>query len=188
MGTMFFDGSKFREPILKRVTQGTILWNYFKIWHAVSEKNFEEFLWSLHSEKSLPPPPPPPPMAAMFFDRSKCRKQFLKRVTQRTILWNYCKFWLVVSEKKIFSEFLHVRILKKVSPPWRPCFSTDQNFAYNFLKGSPNEHSYEIISKSGKGFQRRRFFKNFFMSVQCKKSPLPLRLCFSADQNFTKNF
>ena len=40
----FIDRSKFCEPILKRVTQGTFLWNYFKIWPAVSEKKiFKEF-------------------------------------------------------------------------------------------------------------------------------------------------
>ena len=53
---MFFNGSQFREQHLKRVTQGTILWNYFKIWQAVSEKNFEEFLWNPHSEKKASSP------------------------------------------------------------------------------------------------------------------------------------
>ena len=38
-------------------------------------------------------------------------------------------------------------------------------------KGSPQEHSCEIIPKSDHWFQRRRFFKNFFMSLQCKKPP-----------------
>ena len=47
-----------------------------------------------------------------------------------------------------------------------PCLWTDQNFATNLLKGSPKEHSCEIISKSDQGFQRRRFFKNFVLSVQ----------------------
>ena len=32
---MFMDGSKFCEQFLKRVTQGTFLWNYFKIGSAV---------------------------------------------------------------------------------------------------------------------------------------------------------
>ena len=52
-----------------------------------------------------------------------------------------------------------------------PCLLMGQNFANNFWKGSPKEHSFEIISKSDLQFQRRRFFKNFFMSVQCKKPP-----------------
>ena len=42
-----------------------------------------------------------------------------------------------------------------------PCLSTDQNFANNFLIGSPKEHSCEIISKSDQPFQRRRFFEEF---------------------------
>ena len=42
------------------------------------------------------------------------------------------------------------------------CFWADQNFANNFLKGSPKEHSCEIILKSNQWFQRRRFLKNCF--------------------------
>ena len=38
MAAIFFDGSNIREQLLKRVTQGTILWNYSKFWPAVSEK------------------------------------------------------------------------------------------------------------------------------------------------------
>ena len=41
-----------------------------------------------------------------------------------------------------------------------PCFWADQNFANRFWKGTPKEHSCEIISKSDEGFQRRRFLKN----------------------------
>ena len=53
---IFFNESKFHKQFLKRVNQGKILWNYFKIWPAVSErKNFEEFLLSLHRAKNLPP-------------------------------------------------------------------------------------------------------------------------------------
>ena len=39
------DGSQFRVQFFKRVTQGTFLWNYFKIRPAVSEKKiFKELL------------------------------------------------------------------------------------------------------------------------------------------------
>ena len=41
-----------------------------------------------------------------------------------------------------------------------PCLWTNQNFANCFWKGSPKEHSCEIISKSDQGFQRKRFLKN----------------------------
>ena len=97
----------------------------------------------------------------------------MKRVTQGTTLWNYSKFWPAVSEK-IFKEFLHICLVQKVSPPWWPCLSMDQNFSNKFWKGSPKEQSCEIISKSDQGFKRKRFFKNFFMSVLCKKPPQPL--------------
>ena len=45
-----------------------------------------------------------------------------------------------------------------------PCLRMDQNFTNTFWKGSPKNHSCEIISKSDQRF-RRRFFKNFFMSI-----------------------
>ena len=38
MVAMLFDGSKFHEQFLKRVTHGTILWNYSKFWPAFSNK------------------------------------------------------------------------------------------------------------------------------------------------------
>ena len=36
--------TKFCEHFLKRVTKGTFLWNYFKIWPVVSEKISKEFV------------------------------------------------------------------------------------------------------------------------------------------------
>ena len=42
-----------------------------------------------------------------------------------------------------------------------PCLWTDRNFANKFWKGSPKEHSCEIILKSYQLFLRRRFFKNY---------------------------
>ena len=67
-----------------------------------------------------------------------------------------------------------------------PCFWADQNFANNFWKGSPKEHSCEIISKCDQWF-RRRFFKNFFMSIECR-SPHSPEPCLWTDQNFVNNF
>ena len=40
------------------------------------------------------------------------------------------------------------------------CLWTDRNFANNFWKGSPKEHSCESILKSDQRFHRRRFLKN----------------------------
>ena len=45
---IFIDRSKFCEQFLKRVTHGTFLWNYFKIWQSVLEKKvFKNFLMSI---------------------------------------------------------------------------------------------------------------------------------------------
>ena len=70
----------------------------------------------------------------------------------------------------------------------QPCLWTDQNFANNFWKGSLKEHSCEIISKSDLQFRRRRFFKNFFMSLYSARSPHSLEPCFWVDQNFANDF
>ena len=65
-----------------------------------------------------------------------------------------------------------------------PCLWTDQNFAKNVRKGSPKEHSCEIISKSGQWFLRRRFFKN------CLKNSisLPWQPEFLMESNSVNNF
>ena len=89
-------------------------------------------------------------MAAMFFNWSKFREQFLKNVTQGTI-------WQAVSEEKNFEEFLWSPPIEKSLPPWRLCFSTDQNFANNFWKGSHKEQSCEIIPNSDQRFWTKKF-------------------------------
>ena len=70
------------------------------IGHLNLTNSFREEFWriSLKSTKWKKPPP----MAAIFFDGSNIREQFLKRVTQGTILRKYSKFWPALSEKKIF--------------------------------------------------------------------------------------
>ena len=73
-----------------------------------------------------------------------------------------------------------------------PCSWTDQNFANNLWKGSPKEHSCEIILKSDQCFQRSRFFKNFswtdqnFATISVKGHPrnIPVKLF----QNLTSGF
>ena len=68
------------------------------------------------------------------------------------------KFFCHFQRKKI-QEFLYVRTCKYAPFP-NAMLLTDQNFMNNFLKVSPKEHFYEVISKSDQWFQRRRFFKN----------------------------
>ena len=65
-----------------------------------------------------------------------------------------------------------------------PCLWTDQNFANNFWKGSPKEHSCEIILKSDQRFLRRRFFKNYLkISIS-----LPWQPEFLMESNSVNNF
>ena len=64
------------------------------------------------------------------------------------------------------------------------CFLVDQNFVNTLWKGSPKEHSCEIISKSDQRFQRRRFLKN------CLKNSisLPWQPEFLMESNSVNNF
>ena len=60
----------------------------------------------------------------------------------------------------------------------------DQNFANNLWKGSPKEHSCEIILKSDQQFLRRRFFKNYLkISIL-----LPWQPEFLMESNSVNNF
>ena len=93
-------------------------------------------------------------------DRSKFCEQFLKRVTQGTFLSNYFKIWPAVSEKKIFLRIFSCLYSARSSHSSEPSLWTHKNFANNFWKGSPKEHSCKIISKSDQRFQMRRFLKN----------------------------
>ena len=67
-----------------------------------------------------------------------------------------------------------------------PCLWTDQNFAYNFLKGSPKEHSSEIISKSDQQF-REDFLRISSCSYSARSSHSP-EPCLWTDQNFANKF
>ena len=87
---MFMEGSKFLEQFLKRVTKGTFLWNYFKIWPAVSEKIFYEFLHVQIVQEA-------PIHQSHVYGQIKISR--MKRVTQGTFLRNYFKIWPAVSEK-----------------------------------------------------------------------------------------
>ena len=64
----------------------------------------------------------------------------------------------------------------------QPCLWTDQNFANKFWKGSPKEHSCEIISKSDQRFRR---ISSCPYSARSPHSPEP---CLWTDQNFANNF
>ena len=73
---MFFDGSKFHKQFLKGHTTKNLV-KLFQILISGFREDFLRISSSAHSAKS------PSPGAAMFFDGSKFREQFLKRVTLR---------------------------------------------------------------------------------------------------------
>ena len=100
IAAMFFNRSNFCEQFLKRVTQGTILWNYFKIGPAVSEeKIFKEFLKKFHLVA----------MATRVFDGIKFCTQFLKRTTQGTFLPCLVQIGPAIWEELMFKEIVDDR-------------------------------------------------------------------------------
>ena len=153
---MFRDGSTFRE----KVTQGIFLWNYFKIWQAVSEKIFYEFLHVRIVQKA-------PIHQSHVYGRIK----ILRTIFKKGHPWNIpVKLFLNLTVSFGEKDFLRISscdfcpyTARSPHSP-EPCLWMDQNFADNFLKRSPKERSCEIISKLDQLFLRR-FFKNFFMCV-----------------------
>ena len=130
MVAMFFHGSKLCEQFLKRVTQGIILWNIFKISQVVSEeKNFKEFLWSPHSAKNPPPPSQQPcflkdqNFAHNFWKGSQKKQSYeiISKSDQRFQRWGLLK--------NSFRNFIWL--------PWQPEFLLESNFANIFQRGQP---------------------------------------------------
>ena len=74
------------------------------------------------------------------------------------------EIWPSVSKGRIFknSSFLYK---SKYSPSTRAMFLDGSKFTNKFSKGSPKEHFGIFFFKSDQGFQRKRIFKNFIMSI-----------------------
>ena len=153
------DGSKFCEQFLKRVRQGTFLWNYFKIWPAVSEKKiFYEFLHVRIVPKA-------PIHQSHVYGRIKILRTIFEKGQARNIPLKLFQNLTSGFGEKDFLRISSCLYSAKSPHSPEPCLWTDQNFGNKFWKESPKEHVFEIISKSDQRFLRRRFFKNFFMSV-----------------------
>ena len=161
------EGSKFPEHFLKRVTQGTFLWNYFKIWPAVS---------CPYSARS-----PHSPELCLWMDQN-----FANNFWKGSPKEHSCE---IISN--LTSGFRDGDFLRISSCPYsarspqspEPCLWTDQNFENNFWKGSPKEHSCEIFLKSDQLFLRR-FFKNYLIiSIS-----LPWQPEFLMESNSVKKF
>ena len=95
----------------------------------------------------------------MFIDGSKFHKQFLKRVTQGTFLWNYFKIWPVVSEKKIFWEFLHIRIAQEAAIHQSHVNGRIKISLPLFEKGQPRNIPVKLFQNRTSGFREEDFFR-----------------------------
>ena len=108
------DGSKFHTQFLKRVTQGTFPWNYFKIRPAVpEEKIFKELLPKFHFVT----------MANRVFDGIKFCEQVLKRTFEGTFLPSLVKIGPAVW-KEMFKEIVDNAQRTQDHPksaPWACC-------------------------------------------------------------------
>ena len=148
---------KFANSISKKVNQGTFLWNYFKIWPAVSEeKIFYEFLHVLLVQKA-------PIHHSHVYRWIKITRTIFEKGHTRNIPVKLFEN-LTSSLGEDFLRISSCPYNARSSHSPEPCLWTDQNFANNFWKGSPKEHFCKIITKSDQRFQRR-FSKNFFMSI-----------------------
>ena len=154
-----YSGHVFRRIKISQISfeKGHQSNNPVKLFQNLTSGFRGEKFWRIYL-KSRQWKKPLPPWRPYFLNGSNIHQQFLKRVTQGTIIWNYFKIKPGVWEKKIFKEFLHVHSAKSPPPPsWQACFATDQNFANNFRNGSPKEQSCDIILKSN----HRKIFKEF---------------------------
>ena len=121
----------------------------------------------------------------MFIDRSKFCEHFWKGSP-----WNISMKLsqnLTNAFREDFSRICSYPYSESSPHSLEPCLMMDQNLTNNFWKGSPKEHFFKIISKSDKQIWRRRFFKNFIMSVQCKKPPF-IRAMFMDGSKFLDQF
>ena len=154
------EGSKLCEQFLKRVTTGTFLWNNFKIWQADLEKKiFLRISSCPYIVKEAPI------HQSHVFGQIKISQTLFEKGHPRNIPPRLFQNRTSGFEEEDFLRISSCLYTAKSPHSPEPCLWMDQNFANNFWKGSPKEHSCEIISKSDQRFRRRRFFKNFFMSI-----------------------
>ena len=94
--------------------------------------------------------------------------------------------------QKLTSSFRKEDFLRIFSCPYsarsshspEPCLWTDHSFMNNIWKGSPKDHSCEIILKSDQPFLRRRFLKNCLTN----SISLPWQPEFLMESNSVNNF
>ena len=174
---MLIDGSKFCKQFLKKVTQGTNLWNCFKIWTAVSgKKNFQTFLRVRLVQET------PINQSHVYWQIKISRKKFAtghQRNISMKLFQNLTSFFREGDLLRISS----CRRIVQVAPFTRAMFIDESKFRKQLLKKVAQGTFLWNYFKIWKVVQRRRFFKKSFMSVQCKLPSSP-ELCLLTNQNF----
>ena len=145
------------ENRLKRVTQGTFLWNYLQIWPGVWEKKiFWEFLHVGIVQKVSPP------HGGHVFRLIKISQTVFKKGHPRN---NPVELFQNLTSGFRVEEFWRISLKStqwKKPPPhphpsWWSCFSTDQNFANNFWKGSHRNNPVKLFQNRTRGFRGEDF-------------------------------
>ena len=104
------------------------------------------------------------------FHPIKISSRNLREVHQMNI---HAKFqWNPISGlgEEDFLKLHYVSYSENKPRPWRPCFSSDQNFFKESERTPPKEHSCKRTMKSNKWFQRRRFLKFFHFGCHGNQS------------------
>ena len=156
------DRSKFCKQFLKRVTQGTFLWNNFKIGPAVPEKKiFKDFLNFVAIATRV------------FYGIILCEQFWRGPHKERS-----CQIWSRLAQR--FGR----RCFKKASPsPLPTAMFFDESKFHNYWKGSPRNNPVEIFQILISDFRGEEFWRISFKSIHCKKSlppppPPPWWSCF----------
>ena len=141
---VFFWGIETKFIILLSNFQKVTCKVHFEIWPSVSKGRIFKNSSFLYKNKY------PPSTRAMFLSGSKFTNKFSKGSPKE----HFGIFFLNLTSGFREREFSRIS-----SCPYSASSSHSQE------QGSPKEHPCQIILKSDQGFQRRRIFKNFFISI-----------------------
>ena len=102
-------------------------------------------------------------------DKPLQKRRFLK-------FGHFAPFLMHAQQPKFSMEIKSLNNYERQPPKDLPCFSTNWYSLNNFCRGSPKEHFYQIIMKSYKQIQIRRFLKPPFWCCSNQSSHRNLNL------------
>ena len=129
----------------------------------------------------------PPRTAAMFFDRSKFREQFLKMVTQEQSCEIISKSDKWFQRRRIFMNFSEVHIVKKASPNGVHVFRRIKISRTNFENGHTRNNPVKFFRILTSGSGEEDFLRISSCPYSAKIPPPPRPPCFSTDQTCERN-